>query len=72
MSANGATKKDLFKAIHDLKIHCVNHHADMDRLIGWLTDPNRPPANVAFTEGPERQIAYQFDRFTRNVEGGSK
>lgn len=32
------------------------------RLIEWMDDPNRKPANEAFTAGNERQIAYRFER----------
>lgn len=39
-------------------IKCVNEHADAKRLIDWLSDPHHKPANLAFTEGPERQVAY--------------
>jgi hypothetical protein len=30
---------------------------NQDRLIAWLTDPNRKPPDLAFTSGPEREIA---------------
>lgn len=32
------------------------------RLIEWLDNPNRKPANIAFTSGNERQIAYRVER----------
>lgn len=35
--------------------------ANAERVIAWMKDPKRKPANLAFTEGPERQIAYQFE-----------
>lgn len=34
---------------------------DAARVIAWIDDPNRKPANVAFTAGDERQIAYRFE-----------
>lgn len=46
-------------------VECVNHHADIRRIVAWLEDPHRKPANTAFTEGPERQIAYLFEMFLR-------
>lgn len=52
-----------------LKIQCVNEHANAQRLIDWMNDPHRKPAIIAFTEGPEKQIAYAFENAWRNVEG---
>ena len=31
---------------------------DAARVLEWMRTPNRKPANLAFTEGPERQAAY--------------
>lgn len=40
----------------------VNEYANAKRIIDWITDPNRKSAIHAFTAGPERQIAYAFER----------
>lgn len=45
----------------EAEMKCVNKHADADRIIEWVKDPKRKPANTAFTEGPERQIAYLIE-----------
>lgn len=34
---------------------------DTERLLSWLNDPNRKPANLAFTAGEERQVAYWME-----------
>lgn len=44
-----------------LRTDCVNRHADAERLVEWVNDPNRKPAITAFTEGPDRQVAYAVD-----------
>lgn len=36
-------------------------HADAGRVLAWLSDKNRKPANLAFTDGLERQLAYRFE-----------
>lgn len=33
-----------------------------ERINAWLDNPNRQPANLAFTAGSERQIAYRVER----------
>lgn len=38
-----------------------NHHVDAGRIIAWLDNPNRKPANTAFTAGLERDIAYRVE-----------
>lgn len=35
--------------------------ADATRVIAWAKDPNRIPAQLAFTAGPERQAAYWIE-----------
>jgi hypothetical protein len=40
---------------------CANEHADAARLSAWILDTRRKPAVTAFTEGPERQIAYAIE-----------
>lgn len=34
---------------------------DTERILSWLNDPNRKPANLAFTAGEERQVAYWME-----------
>ena len=45
---------------------------DSQRVLSWMQDPLRKPANVAFTEGDERQAAYLIelaeDRLKKQVE----
>lgn len=43
-------------------IKCIEEHANASHVIDWMKDPKRKPAITAFTEGPERQIAYEFER----------
>lgn len=45
----------------DEKIRRVNHYADAARVVRWIRDPKRAPAAAAFTEGPERQVAYAVE-----------
>lgn len=40
---------------------------DTERLLSWLNDPNRKPANVAFTAGEERQVAYWMEMAMNEV-----
>lgn len=40
------------------RVKRVNEYAHAGRLVAWLQNARRPPANAAFTEGPERQVAY--------------
>jgi len=35
--------------------------ADAARVLEWMRTPNRKPANLAFTDGPERQAAYWIE-----------
>ena len=35
--------------------------ADAGRVLEWMRTPNRKPANLAFTDGPERQAAYWIE-----------
>ena len=34
---------------------------DARRVLEWMRDPNRKPAQLAFTHGPERQAAYWIE-----------
>lgn len=35
--------------------------ADAGRVLEWMRTPDRKPANLAFTDGPERQAAYWIE-----------
>lgn len=37
---------------------------DFTRLRDWFADPQRQPANLAFTAGPARDAAYAFEAAT--------
>ena len=41
----------------------------IDRLRTWMTDPDRRQANVAFTAGLERQLAYLIEDAERRAVG---
>lgn len=43
------------------RIACANEHASAPRLLAWIRDAARSPANTAFTEGPDRQVAYAVE-----------
>lgn len=47
--------------VAELRKECVNTHASADRLIAWIKSNPRKPANLAFTEGPDRQVAYAIE-----------
>lgn len=53
--------EDLEKEVLAMRIDRANYFADIRRVMAWLNDPARKRAVNAFTEGPERQIAYQFE-----------
>lgn len=48
---------------------CVNDHASLGRISEWLDSGEEPrkPANLAFTEGPDRQIAYVIEALTAKL-----
>lgn len=59
------------------KLNCVNNHADSERVKEWAWSANRKPANTAFTEGPNRQMAYlieqvEFDARSKEKERCAK
>ena len=54
--------KEMWESAEDANVRYVNDFANAKRLIEWLEDPKRKPANTAFTEGMERQLAYRFER----------
>lgn len=37
---------------------------DLDRVLAWMRQTPRKPANLSFTEGPERQAAYLIEMAT--------
>lgn len=39
----------------------VNEYARTSRIIDWLKQEKKKPANIEFTEGPERQVAYHIE-----------
>lgn len=43
-------------------------HADVERVVRWIEDRKRKPANLAFTEGPERRIAYAIEQMIFDME----
>lgn len=51
--------------LHKLKVEKANHLADTRRIVAWLEDPRRKRAIHAFTDGPERQMAYRFEMLLR-------
>lgn len=57
-------KKALRSAQDDLvveKMSRVNNYANAERLVEWIRSDKRRPANVSFTAGPERQVAYAVE-----------
>lgn len=55
------TVEELEAEVFRLRQERVLRLADAERLIAWMDDPHRVSANLAFTEGNERQIAYRFE-----------
>lgn len=45
----------------------VNEYAKASLLIDWINDPKRKEAIHAFTEGPERQVAYAIERLINGL-----
>lgn len=41
----------------------------LQRILDWIDDPGRKPADIAFTAGLERQIAYRFEMLLEKVAG---
>lgn len=42
-----------------LKVEVANNYANVEKIINWMSTDK--PAVIAFTEGPERQIAYAIE-----------
>lgn len=56
------TYEQLESELLALRVEQANHFANVNRVLAWLDDPKRKRAVNAFTEGPERQMAYCFER----------
>ena len=54
-------KEKIQKLLDETVSQMANNYANVRRIIEWSNDPNRKPAKIAFTEGPERQIAYLLE-----------
>lgn len=48
---------DVYKAVNTPP----NDSCSIERISSWLKESPRRPANLAFTEGPERQMAYHIE-----------
>ena len=46
--------------------------ADAERLVMWIRNPSRQRAVTAFTEGPERQVAYAVEDVINRLSGGAR
>ncbi|TXT27835.1 MAG: hypothetical protein FD131_3517 [Rhodocyclaceae bacterium] len=58
--------EDLEAELHTLRVERAQYLADTRRITTWLdASTTRKPAVLAFTEGPERQIAYRFEMLLR-------
>lgn len=53
--------EELAAELHALRTEHANHLADVRRILGWLKNPDRPRAAQAFTAGPERLLACEFE-----------
>lgn len=62
------TYEELEADLLALRIERANHLADVRRVVAWLDDPRRKFAVNAFTEGPERQLAYRFESLLRSEQ----
>lgn len=57
-------KNPVFKSLTPAlrsKVNCVNRHADVEVVLEWAKSSPQKPAIVAFTEGPDRNIAYYIE-----------
>lgn len=75
---DGTEWKWLEPLLQELHVRRKNQAPDVERLIEWLTSENRKDAALAFTAGPERQIAYwmemamQQERKNANLRKGKR
>lgn len=47
----------------------VGRESLKQRMIDWLRDPNRKPPELAFTAGPERDLAHEIERAIQREKG---
>lgn len=55
---------DMARNIQNLEAENLRLRAERvnaERVIAWIRDPHRERANMSFTEGPDRQIAYAVE-----------
>lgn len=55
------TYAELEAEIHRLKVERANELANVERIVAWMNDPQRKRAVSAFTDSPERQLAYWIE-----------
>ncbi len=58
----GKRETELMKELFDKDVERVNKYANAGRLVEWILDEKRKPANTSFTAGCERTIAILFER----------
>ena len=65
---DGTEWKWLEPLLVELRMHRKLNGVNHERLMAWLKDPNRKPANTAFTDGPDRQTAYWMEMAMTQTE----
>jgi hypothetical protein len=60
-SAIAGEREAMNRKLHEERRTRVNEYARVDGLVQWMRNPKRSSASSAFTEGPERQVAYAFE-----------
>ncbi len=61
---NHESISDLARIIQNLEAENLRLRAERvntERIIAWIRNPHRGRANMSFTEGPDRQIAYAVE-----------
>lgn len=61
------SEKKLREEITRLQMDRVKHYARADRVAAWIRTEKRMPANLAFTAGPERDIAYAVEELIEKL-----
>ena len=61
LMASKARLREAEEALSAEKTNRVNNYADARRVAEWIGSEDREPANIAFTEGPERFIGYSVE-----------
>lgn len=51
--------------LRELRVEYANHFADVRRIDEWLQTDK--PANLSFTDGPERQMAYRLESLRQRI-----